>query len=295
MKAVIDNEQCMGCGNCIPYCPRHLLTLAETPNARGVYPVRSVDPSQCIGCGICEQMCTAAAIRTGPAGTGGYALIDRKNIPPHTGCYLGSLTKALADAICALHMEKEIVIFKKEASDINLLVETHDYLDEAYFEDGLRYKKEHPKRMVLIVCPSSKQPSTRRNEERLRQLKDTTVTLLHTSDWFESDGFDQKPRCGGTHVLEELKQNPEVVFAARGMATTPAQIRRLQSYIEQALRYQRAGRGFGIVEMVFPCFYRLSDRPQTLMPAAAVNGIRRWFEQQVLPDYEEGILTDRGE
>ena len=45
-------------------------------------------------------------------------------------CYLGSLTKALADAIEQLGVREQVVIFKKKAADVNLNCELHDYADE---------------------------------------------------------------------------------------------------------------------------------------------------------------------
>ena len=101
MRILID--QCMGCGNCMSHCPKHLLRLSDDHNQRGVRHLMNIDPQSCIDCGICELMCTAGAIIT--KNNSGHDLIDPDRIPPHSGCYLGSLTKALADVIKELDIQ----------------------------------------------------------------------------------------------------------------------------------------------------------------------------------------------
>lgn len=294
MKAMIEMDQCMGCANCLPHCPQGILQLSQTRNVRGVYPIEMKDASRCVGCGVCEQMCTTAAIHVPGIKHSGYALIDREHTVPHAGCYLGSLTKALADAIAAMGIQQEAVLFKKKASDVNLHIKTYTFEDDAYFTEALRYQQAHPRHIVIAICPSSKPLSTMRNEERLRRLRDTAITIVHTSDWFETDSFDEEPKRGGTHVLEELAKQEGAYFAARAAANTPLQLRQLQSYLEKAFSYQREGKGCNIVELVFPCFYRLSNRPSQLMEASAITRVRRWFTQLVLPAYPQGILIDKG-
>lgn len=55
-KAVIDEEQCVGCGCCDAECP----VCAITPVPDGV--AYRVDRNLCIGCGKCERECPMMAI-----------------------------------------------------------------------------------------------------------------------------------------------------------------------------------------------------------------------------------------
>ena len=122
-----DNQQCMGCGNCLQWCPKHLLRLSYLRNQKGVHGIVNIDLSACISCGLCETMCTGGAIHIDGKNDEDYGLINRTKIPPHSGCYLGSMTLALSRAIAQLDIAKNTVIFKKVSADINSNVEMHDY------------------------------------------------------------------------------------------------------------------------------------------------------------------------
>ena len=119
MAARIEMNQCMGCGNCLAACPRGLLRLtgAEWTNSRGVRYAQLSSPDACMDCGTCELMCTAGAIRAdrSPA-VSGYDLIRKDKVPPHAGCYLGTLSKVLADEIVRLGIQQDAVIFEKTGS-----------------------------------------------------------------------------------------------------------------------------------------------------------------------------------
>ena len=134
MSANLNKKQCTGCGNCLEFCPRQLLVLSKENdvNERGVRYIQFNNEMACIECGLCELMCTAGAIHI-PKRVNGYDLINKKEIPPHAGCSLGSLSKALADVIMELDIADRTVLFKKKASDVNLHVETHDYTDEQFY------------------------------------------------------------------------------------------------------------------------------------------------------------------
>lgn len=61
-KAVIDPEQCKGCGICVATCPFGVLELSSTYNSSG-YPVATVaHPDKCTGCALCAQACPDVAI-----------------------------------------------------------------------------------------------------------------------------------------------------------------------------------------------------------------------------------------
>ena len=293
MKWIVNQDQCMGCGNCLSVCPKQLLTLSDPSelNQRGVRYVKMKDETACIGCGQCELMCTAKAIHV--AGEpNGYELINPDAIPPHAGCYLGSLAKALADVIEKQHLQEKIVIFKKKTADVNLHVDTHDYTDEQFFADGLAYKHQHPEKLVLIICSSSKEGSTGLNRERFLSMDDTSVTLINTLNWFETNEQFQGVTKGGCHMLEEVAEAGKASYVARGGVRTPTQMHRLEQYLSKALQCQIEGKPFALVEIVFPCFYRLANRPQVLMGYEQICQINEWFEQNVNHDYPQGELWE---
>lgn len=295
MKAVIEKDQCTGCGNCLAACPQKILTLTggEERNRRGVRYVRLSEPAACTGCGRCELMCTAGAIQAGTREGSGYPLIKKEGVPPHAGCYLGTLAKVLADAAVRLGIEKDMVIFEKRASNIELDVETHRYEDDSFYEDGLAYKREHPEKVVVLICASSKTGSTALNVERYTALEGETVTIIHTLNWFETTGDLEGLTAGGCHILERLAQAGGGSLLARAGVRTPEQVRELARYVEKALRNQMGGKPFSIVEMLFPCLYRVGGRPQSLMPYEQAEQINAWFDACVAPGYECGVYLDR--
>lgn len=291
MSVIIDKDQCMGCGNCLNNCPLNLLELTSNDdlNKRNVRYVYLKDVSSCVECGKCELMCTAAALHI-EKNKDSYNLLDKEHIPPHSGCYLGSLAKALANAIEELNIKDNIVLFKKKSADVNLHVESYDYTDDNYYIDGLNYKKEHPDKIVLIISNSSKIHSTALNEERYRQLKDEKITLINTLNWFECDENISVHTAGDSHILEELAKNSNASFIARGGVRSPEEIRKLQAFIKQGLQNQIDNKNFSVIEMVFPCFYRLAGRPQVLMPYEKISEINSWFDKNIKNNYPLGIM-----
>ena len=293
MSIQIEKDQCTGCGNCLAYCLRGLLQLSAAAdcNARGVRYAQLTDAARCVGCGLCEQACTAAAMHL-PGRQNGYALLDKQHIPPHSGCYLGSLAKALADAICELGVQARVVLFKKKAADVNLLVESHDYTTEDFYADGLAYKTAHPEKLVVIICSSSKVHSTALNESRFKALTDESITFINTLNWFESDPTITTLTGGESHIAEYMSQHSAASFVARSSVRNTTELIQLRQYVRRGLQNQMEGKPFSLIEMTFPCFYRLSGRPQTLMPYEALTPVNQWFDRNVKPLYPEGVLKE---
>ncbi len=54
----VDEEKCMGCGDCIDRCPMEALSMQDDIVVR--------DADRCIGCGLCVSTCTTGALRMEP-------------------------------------------------------------------------------------------------------------------------------------------------------------------------------------------------------------------------------------
>ena len=58
--AVVDEDSCIGCGNCIEVCPYGAIELKEG-GKRGQ--VAEVNPGLCKGCGTCPGACPSSSIQ----------------------------------------------------------------------------------------------------------------------------------------------------------------------------------------------------------------------------------------
>jgi len=62
-KVTIDEARCIGCGLCLPVCPKNVLILAtDHINARGYNPAVPVKMDACTACAFCARMCPDSAI-----------------------------------------------------------------------------------------------------------------------------------------------------------------------------------------------------------------------------------------
>jgi 2-oxoglutarate ferredoxin oxidoreductase subunit delta len=62
-RIVIETERCKGCELCASVCPKEVIRMAETFNAKGYRPAQLIDPDLvCTGCAICAVICPDAAI-----------------------------------------------------------------------------------------------------------------------------------------------------------------------------------------------------------------------------------------
>ena len=52
-SAVVNKDQCVGCGACVGVCPAEAITLSDTAE---------VDPSKCVACGTCVGTCPTESI-----------------------------------------------------------------------------------------------------------------------------------------------------------------------------------------------------------------------------------------
>ena len=56
-KLLFNKDKCKGCELCISFCPKKILALDETVNAKGYRPAGITDQAACIGCQSCAMMC----------------------------------------------------------------------------------------------------------------------------------------------------------------------------------------------------------------------------------------------
>jgi 2-oxoglutarate ferredoxin oxidoreductase subunit delta len=65
-KVVINRERCKGCYLCISVCPNEAISISESLNQQGYYPVEPRDNGKsgkgCIGCALCAIICPDIAI-----------------------------------------------------------------------------------------------------------------------------------------------------------------------------------------------------------------------------------------
>ena len=64
-RITVNHDFCTGCGNCIEYCPRHVLERDSELNKRGIYAPVVADADKCTGCKLCEMYCGNFAIGVG--------------------------------------------------------------------------------------------------------------------------------------------------------------------------------------------------------------------------------------
>jgi 2-oxoglutarate ferredoxin oxidoreductase subunit delta len=62
-RIVVDVERCKGCELCTTVCPKNLIHMADTFNAKGYRPAVLDDAEgECTGCAICAVICPDAAL-----------------------------------------------------------------------------------------------------------------------------------------------------------------------------------------------------------------------------------------
>ncbi len=58
----IITQRCKGCEICVTYCPRAVLRLASSSNAKGYHYPQVERADACVACGLCQIMCPEFAI-----------------------------------------------------------------------------------------------------------------------------------------------------------------------------------------------------------------------------------------
>ena len=62
LKYHLNSELCKGCGLCVSVCPKNVLELSDSVNAKGYFPVHQARPEDCILCALCCTMCPDVAL-----------------------------------------------------------------------------------------------------------------------------------------------------------------------------------------------------------------------------------------
>lgn len=55
-------DRCKGCGFCIEFCPRSVLSESPEYNRRGYHPPDVCEADRCVDCQLCELICPEFAI-----------------------------------------------------------------------------------------------------------------------------------------------------------------------------------------------------------------------------------------
>ena len=58
----VIQDRCKGCGFCIEFCPKHVLSQSTEINSKGHYTVCIDNANKCTGCNICSMVCPDFAI-----------------------------------------------------------------------------------------------------------------------------------------------------------------------------------------------------------------------------------------
>ena len=58
----IIDDRCKGCGFCIEFCPRSVLTISGRTNSKGYHPPEVADQLLCTNCNLCALLCPDFAI-----------------------------------------------------------------------------------------------------------------------------------------------------------------------------------------------------------------------------------------
>ncbi|MFH2104378.1 MAG: 4Fe-4S binding protein [Chloroflexota bacterium] len=58
----VIEERCKGCGFCVEFCPRDLLSMSARTNSKGYHPPETSDDLNCVNCGLCALLCPDFAI-----------------------------------------------------------------------------------------------------------------------------------------------------------------------------------------------------------------------------------------
>lgn len=291
MKRIFNKELCTGCGNCIDSCPKKILTISNDVNVKGSHYV-VIQEDECIGCRRCEVMCTTLATTFDDDTAAYLKLMKNMEFPPHTGCPLGFISKLLAEIVAEMKIENEIVIFKGSTVEVHIACEIHACDPNEYFKQAIEYKKNNPGKIVVVIYTDSKQKWHEKAALDLKMLNDEKVTVIHSLNYFEKVGNYQGCEKYTKHLLEEVANQEHASFIARGSLNSVKNINDSKNYIKHAILNQQQNKNFSIVELTFPCYYRLEERPKEQIQYIKLKEINEWFDKYISNDFKTGIYKN---
>ena len=123
-------------------------------------------------------------------------------------------------------------------------------------------------------------------------LNDQSITIINTSNWFQTDYYLDQVNNELNHFIDDSNHIVNASYVARASVRTPQEMNDMVIYLKTALQKQINGESFAIVEMVFPCFYRLASRPQYLMDKGTIQEINTWFNQNITGQFRLGVINE---
>jgi 2-oxoglutarate ferredoxin oxidoreductase subunit delta len=61
-RPVFSKEKCKGCELCVDACPKKIIVMSGSFNAKGYLTAGCADESQCVGCTLCARACPDVVI-----------------------------------------------------------------------------------------------------------------------------------------------------------------------------------------------------------------------------------------
>lgn len=61
-KVTFSEDACKGCSLCMEACPKQIIELSKTINAKGYNYAQVTDDAACTGCASCARMCPDCVI-----------------------------------------------------------------------------------------------------------------------------------------------------------------------------------------------------------------------------------------
>ena len=287
MERHFDSDFCSGCGNCVRFCPKGILELNKKRTK-----IMMSDPESCIFCRSCETMCTRGAFWFSEDGTmpEDIRIMGREKLPDHAGCQFGIMAHMLARAVINTGLKERVKLFCSDKAEAQLDVDLEGVEAPYFVEAAVKYKEEHPERIVIIFYSDPKQQPHEDAKRLFPKLQGHNITLIHCLGYFEQTDRYQGVNFPSEHLAEQL----ETAYAARGNMTSVAMTLKTEYMIEEALRCQAEGTGLSVVEIIFPCFFRLENRPEEPVCYETRNIIHEWFGKYVVPEFSPGNLKDHG-
>ncbi|HWQ58652.1 MAG TPA: 4Fe-4S dicluster domain-containing protein [Clostridia bacterium] len=61
-KVTFERDRCKGCELCVAVCPKRIIRMDASTNAKGYHPAAVERMEECTGCAACARMCPDSVI-----------------------------------------------------------------------------------------------------------------------------------------------------------------------------------------------------------------------------------------